>query len=221
MNDLATSPAARASVASAAKEWLKNALKGDLAQRVAGAVNFDLEYWQRYSSYEQCDAWLRELNPGMLDAMEISGSGHFSGFGWRSFDDRQYPAFDICQHQIAPESVDLVIADQVFEHLAYPYRAARNIHAGLRPGGHFLVLVPFLIRVHRIPTDCTRWTEDGLRYFLVEAGFTPSEIRTGSWGNRACVKANLVRNYWARRGWGSVKNDPTFPVNVWALARKV
>lgn len=89
----------------------------------------------------------------------------------------------------------------------------------LKPGGYFLVTTPFLIKVHPVPHDCTRWTETGIKYFLHEGGFPMEDTVTGSWGNRACVKANFKR--WARRGWfGSLKNEPDFPVSVWALARK-
>jgi hypothetical protein len=59
----------------------------------------------------------------------------------------------------------------------------------LVPGGHFLVVTPFLYKVHPSPLDCPRWTEQGLRYFLEDAGFVPDRILTGSWGNRACILA--------------------------------
>jgi len=90
----------------------------------------------------------------------------------------------------------------------------------LTPGGYFLVSTPFLLRIHNEPTDCTRWTETGLRHFLAESGFPLAEIQTGSWGNRACVKSNF--GWWARyHPWiHSLRNEPEFPVHVWALARK-
>jgi hypothetical protein len=89
----------------------------------------------------------------------------------------------------------------------------------LKPGGHLLVTTPFLIKVHEVPVDCSRWTELGMKHLLAECGFPIDGIWTGSWGNRACVQANF-RN-WARRGWfKSLANEPEFPVSVWALARK-
>jgi len=129
-----------------------------------------------------------------------------------------YPAFDICK-QALPEQFDLVITDQVWEHLLYLYRATRNVLAMLKPGGHFLVTTPFLIKVHRIPTDCSRWTETGMAHFVAECGFELDTVITGSWGNRAAVRANFDRS--SRRGWfRSMKNEPDFPIVVWALARK-
>lgn len=183
-----------------------------------GAVGYDHRHWTRPVMYERCRELLLGLKPETLDALEISAGKFFQTIGFRSFREANYPEYDVCERAL-DQRFDVVIADQVFEHLLWPYRAARNVHAMLRPGGHFLVTTPFLIRVHDIPFDCTRWTETGLRHFLIECGFDPEGIVTGSWGNRACVKANL--RTWARRGWfGSLRNEPAFPVAVWALARK-
>jgi hypothetical protein len=90
----------------------------------------------------------------------------------------------------------------------------------LKPGGVFLITVPFLVRVHASPIDCTRWTAEGLYYFLQECGFHPAGITVDQWGNRACVKANFVT--WRKRGpFGSLENEPDFPIVVWAFARNV
>jgi hypothetical protein len=89
----------------------------------------------------------------------------------------------------------------------------------LKPAGHFINTTPFMIRVHENPVDCSRWTELGMKHLLAEAGFDIDKIRTGSWGNLACVRANLVTPTWARIGWGrSMRNESQFPVAVWAIA---
>ena len=90
----------------------------------------------------------------------------------------------------------------------------------LRAGGYFLVSTPFLVRIHDYPVDCTRWTEIGLKYFLAECGFALDGIQTGSWGNRACVKANFGGWVRYRRRLHNLKNEPDVPYHVWALARK-
>ena len=90
----------------------------------------------------------------------------------------------------------------------------------LEPGGHALVVTPFLYKVHNDPFDCTRWTETGLRTFLVRAGFPDEAIQSGSWGNRACVEATLRREYRLfNRYLHSLENEPEYPIVVWALAR--
>jgi len=182
------------------------------------AVGYDHRHLTRPVMYERCGELLKALQPAQLDALEVSAGKHFQSLGFKSFTEANYPEFDICSQRM-DRQFDLVIADQVWEHLLYPYRATRNVFAMLKPGGHFLVTTPFLIRVHAIPFDCTRWTETGMRYFLAECGFDEASIVTGSWGNRAAVKANF--NKWARAGWfSSMTNEPDFPVVVWALARK-
>jgi hypothetical protein len=90
----------------------------------------------------------------------------------------------------------------------------------LKSDGYFLITTPFLLRVHNFPIDCSRWTETGIKYFLAECGFDIERIQTGSWGNRACIQANFL-NWAIYRPWfHSLKNEPDFPVVVWALAQK-
>jgi hypothetical protein len=86
-------------------------------------------------------------------------------------------------------------------------------------GGYFLVIVPFLLKVHGYPEDCTRWTENGLRWLLEDAGFPLDKMRSGSWGNRSCATANF-RHGWRMNGWGrKMTNDPALPVMSWVLAQ--
>jgi hypothetical protein len=139
-------------------------------------------------------------------------------FKFRSYKSTEFPDFDICS-QVINQQFDLIIADQVFEHLAWPLRAGRNVYSMLSAGGYFVMATPFLIRVHEDPIDCSRWTERGLSYLLQEFGFKAPDIKTGSWGNRRCVDANLYR--WRRYGfYRSLANEPNLPVMVWAIARK-
>lgn len=187
-------------------------------KKVLDAVHYDYGHWARTVMYRECFRVIRELNPSKLDALEISAGKVWRPLGFRSFTEANFPEFDVCSMTL-PGGFDLIIADQVFEHLLWPYRAGRNVYSMLKPGGHFLVTTPFLIKVHEVPVDCSRWTELGMKHLLAECDFPIDGIRTGSWGNRACVQANFRR--WARRGWfKSLANEPEFPVSVWALARK-
>lgn len=181
------------------------------------AVGYEPLHWTRVVPYRECTEIIRGMQPETLDVLEISAGKYWQTMGFKSFTDMNFPEYDIVKDTL-DRKFDLIIADNVFEHVTFPYRAARNVLKMLKPGGTFLTLTPFLIRYHPIPTDCSRWTELGIRNFLIETGFDENHIQTGSWGNSACVKANLKK--WARRGWfGSLKNDPNFPVTVWAFAR--
>lgn len=182
------------------------------------SIGYDTADWMRIVMYQRCFAFLRTLGPERLDALEISSGPQWTReFTFRSHTETRFPSFDICA-QTLPARFDLIIADQVFEHLMWPYRAGRNVLTMLKPGGHFIITVPFLVRVHKSPIDCTRWTEEGLSYFLQECGFDATRISTNSWGNRACLRANLTA--WRKRGLGSLANEPDFPLAVWAFAQK-
>ena len=175
--------------------------------------------WIRIEMFRDCFRYIHEMGPEKLDALEISGGPQWKRDAkFKSYMSADYPEFDICT-QVLPQQFDLIIADQVFEHLKHPHEAARNVYRMLRPGGTFIVSTPFLIRVHASPIDCNRWTETGLTCLLQRAGFPEDQITTNAWGNRACVKANF--NKWAKAGpLSSMKNEPDFPVMVWAFARK-
>lgn len=149
--------------------------------------------------------------------LEVSGTV-WANFGFLEYVSASFPEFDICKNRL-DRRFDLIIAEHVFEHLARPDMAVRNILEMLKPGGHFLIVTPFLYKVHPCPIDCYRWTEAGLSQFLSTAGFT--NLMTGSWGNRACILATFKREYILyNRYLHSVHNEPEYPVVVWALARK-
>jgi SAM-dependent methyltransferase len=209
-----------AMIGEAAVTWARShpALKERL-RKALSAVGYETTDWMRIVMYRRCFAFIAGLGPEQLDTLEISAGPHWAReFRFRSYTGTSYPGFDICS-QTLPARFDLIIADQVFEHLKWPYRAARNVLAMLRPGGYFVVTVPFLVRVHRSPTDCSRWTAEGLSYFLQECGFDAGGITTASWGNRACLKANLTT--WRKRGLlGSLANEPDFPLVVWVFAQR-
>ena len=156
-----------------------------------------------------------------MDCLEISGTGAEGRFPFKTYQAVSYPAYDVCQGPLAPNAYDIVIAEQVLEHVLRPDLAVANIHAMLRPGGLFVVSTPFLLKVHAYPLDLYRWTEDGMRQLLRTAGF--ADVVTGSWGNRQCLAADLTADLkwtWYDPLWHSLKNEPQFPIVVWAFARR-
>jgi SAM-dependent methyltransferase len=177
------------------------------------------EHWQRVVLDRAVDAYITSLDPSRCTAAEISGDGHASR-PWKEYAGLIYPDFDLCAPLTEERRFDVVICEQVLEHVADPCAAAANLRDLCAPGGHVVVSTPFLIRVHELPIfamgDYWRFTPRGLRTLLERAGL---EVETvDSWGNRECVIGNFGR-WSAYRRWHSLRNEPDYPVQVWAFAR--
>lgn len=176
--------------------------------------------WSRVVMNNATQTLVSSLDYKSFETLEISSSNsQWKSFGFKSYTSLDYPAFDICKDNI-PSKFDLIIAEQVFEHLKYPYKAGLNVFNSLSETGYFLITTPFLVKVHNHPIDCTRWTELGLKYFLEEVGFKLNNIVTGSWGSKECVVANF--NNWVTYDPAihSLINEEHLPYHVWALATK-
>lgn len=187
-------------------------------KQLLNTVGYDVTHITRTVAYNQITERLKSRGIEKLDAMEISGGEYWKSLPFRTYKNFSYPAYDICSDSL-DATFDVIIADNIFEHLKYPGRAAKNVHKMLREGGVFVNITPFMIRYHPVPIDCTRWTPDGMRWFLEEAGFVPDRIEAFSWGNRRAVVSNLRR--WSRTGFKrNLPNDKRFPVTVWVLAGK-
>lgn len=177
--------------------------------------------WCRVVMNREIEQFIRSLDCPQVDALEISGSGSQGRYNFRSYETVAFPDYDVCRGPLAEEKFDLVIAEQVFEHVLRPDLAATHVYQMLRPGGVFVISTPFLLKVHGHPYDLYRWTEHGMRQLLETAGFRA--IATGSWGNRECLLADMVPGL----EWTSynprlhrLHNETQFPIVIWAFATK-
>ena len=178
-----------------------------------------VDQWQRVVLNRSVDRHLAALGPARLSAAEISGAAH-AGKPWRRFTSLDYPQFDLCAPLEGHETYDVVICEQVLEHVLDPVAAAVNLRGLTIPGGHLIVSTPFLVRVHELPAygmpDLWRFTPRGLRVLLENAGLEVDAVN--AWGNRECVVANFDR--WpAYRRWHPLRNEADLPLQVWAFAR--
>jgi len=201
------------------KRYLKNNIKTKLLQ-----IPEEYEIWARAVEQRECRKLVSELGVTNLNTLEISAE-RWKDFGFKSYQSTSYPEYDICESAL-DERFDLIVAEHVFEHLLRPYHAGRNIYQMLEEGGHFLISTPFLVKIHQghegvDDSDYTRWTKTGMKYFLAECGFPLENIKTWSWGNRACIKANF-ESWVMHKGplLQSMVNEPEFPIVVWAIAKK-
>jgi SAM-dependent methyltransferase len=177
------------------------------------------DQWQRTVLNRAVDIHLAALGYSELAAAEISGD-RYAARPWRSYESLDYPAFDLCAPLGDRRTYDVVICEQVLEHVLDPRAAAANLRGLCAPGGHVVVSTPFLIRVHELPAygmpDLWRFTPRGLRRLLEDAGLLVDSIE--AWGNRDCVVGNFDR-WAAQRPWHSLRNEPDLAVQVWAFAR--
>lgn len=67
---------------------------------------------------------------------------------------------------------DSIVSTQVFEHLAHPYEAARELHRVLKPGGYGIISAPQWNELHEEPDDYFRYTKYGLESIFADASFT-------------------------------------------------
>lgn len=179
------------------------------------------DIWIRHVMDEATRRLIEERSPTNLDVVEVSGDAWRDMFKWKSYSTSKYPAFDVCKDRFDRE-YDLIIAEQVFEHIRYPARAAKNVFDALRPGGYALITVPCLFHIHPTPLDCWRWTPQGLAFLFEDAGFETNKIITNGWGNVECFVQHATDTSMAPAydPTMSLVNTPHLPIVVWGLAQK-
>jgi SAM-dependent methyltransferase len=74
-------------------------------------------------------------------------------------------------------SIDLVIAQEVLEHVGSPDVAVREVHRVLKQGGVAYIQLPFVIGYHPCPQDYWRFTHEGIGRLVESENF--DVVRTG------------------------------------------
>jgi SAM-dependent methyltransferase len=176
--------------------------------------------WVRYVMDNATYRLIKEWDTANMSVAEISGDQWKDKVPWRDYIKLEYPDFDVCASSF-PAKYDIIIAEQVFEHVRHPNRACKNIYSALKPGGLFLITVPFIFHIHPTPLDCWRWTPQGLSFLLQDSGFDVDNIIVDSWGNYECFLRHAIDQTapWMRDDF-PLNNQPHIPQMVWALARK-
>jgi SAM-dependent methyltransferase len=164
---------------------------------------------------EDLERIIAALQPQRCSAVEVAGHLR-SHYPWANYTALDYPDFDLCV-SIPTRQFDVVVCEQVLEHVPDPIHATRTLYALCKPGATLIVSTPFLVRVHREPTDFWRYTPAGLERLLGHVGFADIDVK--AWGNPRCVSGNL--RHWAKhRPWQSLRNVSDVPCVVWATARR-
>jgi len=139
-----------------------------------------------------------------------------------------YPEVNILSLPYADNTFDVVIADQVIEHIeGNPEQAMHEIHRVLKPEGTAIVTSVLLYPIHWGPKDLWRFTPDGLRHLCRMF----SDIRTAdSWGTKWIVALALIyprigdwrvtKKPWNIASHLANRNDKKYPWATWIIARK-
>lgn len=93
----------------------------------------------------------------------------------------------------ADASFDTILSTQVLEHLRVPSVYLSECFRLLKPGGILLLSTHGLFEEHGCPFDFRRWTAEGLKIELIEAGFQLLQLKKLTTGPRAA--GFLFRQY--------------------------
>lgn len=106
---------------------------------------------------------------------------------------------------------DGIISVSVFEHLARPWIAAKEMATILKPGGMVLVYTHFAFPFHGYPSDYFRFTKEGLSLLFSDAGMEivdcdyENPCRIVSWANQ------LTKNHVSYTGVRLTARNPALP----------
>ena len=189
----------------------------------------------RAQQYTRCAAYLSHIEfvrqhiaPRLDEGLRAIEFGGSNGFLAELLDGVDYevapnaPAVDVQDLSTYPaDQFDLVILDEILEHVARPWVAVEEVRRILKPGGCLITSSPFLIAEHRMPKDYWRFTKDGYRVLLENY----SAVETGSWGNQGSVtylmQGMMVSTQDAiDAGTFDLTDVEKFAISVWAYAWK-
>jgi SAM-dependent methyltransferase len=137
-----------------------------------------------------------------------------------------YPEHDFLSLAFEDESFDYVLSDQVLEHVeGNPQQAIDESYRVLTPGGIAIHTTCFINPVHGAPKDFWRFTPDALS--LLHANWREI-IEVGGWGNfqvwllvqDGMRFAGVPHARWHPLHKLAVRNDPSWPIVTWIVARK-
>lgn len=145
--------------------------------------------------------------------IETSGHNHSSSQVDIFYDGKTLP--------FPEQRFDVVVSFEVFEHLFNPDQMLSEIMRVLKPGGAFLLTIPFAWDEHETPYDFARYTSFGIKHILIRNGFEVTEVKkTGNYWLALCqmLIAYLVQHVFPKGTMGKLLQLAViFPINVMAL----
>jgi len=160
-------------------------------------------HFHRYLNYRQVEHWIDlswNQNKSAPHVVEFGGSNGAiaSFFRFAQYEVApDFPEVDIQDLQAYSDAFcDVVVLDQILEHVPDPGRAVSEIHRILKSGGVCICITPFLVKLHGYPEDYHRFTNRGLAQLFRHF----SDVTIRGWGNRCTLEM------FHRYGWLSARN---------------
>lgn len=181
----------------------------------------------RSAMYNSLASWIETNKPKGKVLLISEGKEHAIKNMFSSgcqFTATQYPQIDIMDLSRFPNaSFDIVVTDQVLEHISDPFLANKQIYRILKKGGLVINTSCAFNPIHD-PPDYFRFTKDGFRE--IHRNFHKIHLLE-SWGNRWAiarfsafgVKSFDVRK-WPWEKLFATNNDEKWPWSVWCIAQK-
>ena len=181
--------------------------------------------------YEALRPFLEAQRDRFAEAAEISGTALVDEFGFspERVSHLALPVYDLMlppTHGPWAEragTYDLVLIDQVLEHVPSPGVAIDRLRQLLREGGWAVVTTVLMFPIHDDDTtgDYFRFSPRALRSLFPGRFWT--EVSVGTWGNREALRHVTE---WRRNNKDpalaslATTNELDTPIMVWATARK-
>lgn len=127
----------------------------------------------RIADVGSADKWLQSRLPPETDYVAIDFPGEHGG-AYAANPDVFANAESL---PFADEVFDAIACFEVLEHLRDPQKAINEARRVLRPGGLYVISVPFVYPLHDRPADFRRYTPFGLQQALTLAGLEVVVVR--------------------------------------------
>lgn len=137
--------------------------------------------FSRYVMYKDIEKWVKTMGPGEGEGLVLGGGSKLTKL-WPAmkWTITNYPEVDAMQLSYPDNKWDVVLSDQMLEHVKKPWVAAEEMCRVLKPGGMLICTTCFMQRWHPPKVYFTFHTDGLLALFEEKL----KKIHCNGWGNR-------------------------------------